>query len=120
MGLSYVVMIVADYVGQGNTSILWIVLVGILMSIGEMVFSPLGNSFITKLAPSKLMGLLLGFWPIAVFFATLIYPKVYALLKTTDPTSFQIGYGILALIVIGLGLALYLSSKSLDRLESAK
>lgn len=120
MGLSYVVMIVADYVGQGNTSILWIVLVGILMSIGEMVFSPLGNSFITKLAPSKLMGLLLGFWPIAVFFAALIYPKVYALLKTTDPTSFQIGYGILALIVIGLGLALYLSSKSLDRLESAK
>ncbi|WP_125708099.1 peptide MFS transporter [Companilactobacillus zhongbaensis] len=120
MGISYVIMIVADFVGQGNASMVWIVVVGIVMSLGEMVFSPLGNSFITKMAPSKLMGLLLGFWPVAVFFATLIYPKVYAILKTTDPTQFQIGYGILALIVIGLGVVLYLSSKSLDRLESAK
>ncbi|WP_300559848.1 peptide MFS transporter [Companilactobacillus sp.] len=120
MGMSYVVMILADFLGHGNASILWIVLVGVFMSIGEMVFSPLGNSFITKMAPSKMMGLLLGFWPIAIFFATLIYPKVYQILRTTDPTRFQIGYGILALIVIGLGLALYISSKSLDKLESGK
>lgn len=120
MGISYVVMIFADFIGQGNASILWIVVVGFFMSLGEMVFSPLGNSFITKMAPSKLMGLLLGFWPVAVFFATLIYPSVYSVLKTTDPRQFQVGFGILALIVIGLGLILYLSSKSLDKLENAK
>ena len=31
------------------------------MSVGEMVFSPLGNSFINKIAPAKLLGFLLGF-----------------------------------------------------------
>ncbi|WP_125980700.1 peptide MFS transporter [Loigolactobacillus iwatensis] len=120
IGVAYVVMVVADIVGHGSTSILWIVLISILMSVGEMVFSPVGNSFITKLAPSKLMGVLLGFWPIAVFFATLIYPKVYELLKTDVPSQFQKGYGILAIIVIILGLILWFSSSKLDDLEKTE
>ena len=119
IGLAYVVMVIADMVGQGHTSIWWIVMVSVLMSIGEMVFSPMGNSFITKLAPAKVMGLLLGFWPVAVFFATLIYPSVYAVLKTSDPTRFQMGYGILAAIVIVLGLILWFSSRKLDALEKS-
>lgn len=119
IGFAYVAMVLADMIGQGHTSLWWIVLVGVLMSIGEMVFSPMGNSFITKLAPAKVMGLLLGFWPIAVFFATLIYPRVYAILKTTNPVRFQIGYGILAAIVIVLGLILWFSSKKLDALEKS-
>lgn len=119
IGFAYVAMVFGDMVGKGNTSLWWIVLVAILMSIGEMVFSPMGNSFITKLAPAKVMGLLLGFWPIAVFFATLIYPKVYALLKTSDPSRFQMEYGVLAAIVIILGLILWFFSKKLDALEKS-
>ena len=94
-------------------------MVSVLMSIGEMVFSPMGNSFITKLAPAKVMGLLLGFSPVAVFFATLIYPSFYAVLKTSDPARFQMGYGILAAIVIVLGLILWFSSRKLDALEKS-
>ena len=96
---------------------MWIVLVSLLMSIGEMVFSPLGNSFITMLAPAKVIGALLGFWPIAVFFATLIYPKLYAYLKTVP---FQIGYGIVAAIVIVMGIILWLLSGRLDQLAKAE
>ena len=117
VGVSYVAMVLADMIGKGNTSIVWLILVSLLMSVGEMIFSPLGNSFIAKLAPAKVMGLLLGFWPVAVFFSNMIYPKVYALLETSDPARFQMGYGILAVIVIGLGLILWFGSKTLDRLE---
>ncbi len=120
VGVSYVVMVIADMVGDGSTSIIWIVMVSLLMSVGEMVFSPLGNSFITKLAPAKLMGMLLGFWPIAVFFSNMLYPKVYSFLKTDIPSQFQLGYGILAAIVIVLGLILWFSSKSLDKLEATE
>lgn len=120
IGIAYVIMVFADMFGHGHTSLIWIAMISILMSIGEMVFSPMGNSFITKLAPAKVMGLLLGFWPIAVFFATLIYPRVYAILKTSNPARFQMGYGILAAIVILLGLILWFSSKKLDALEKAK
>lgn len=120
VGISYVVMVVADIIGNGNTSLIMIAMVSLLMSTGEMVFSPLGNSFITKLAPSKLMGLLLGFWPIAVFFSNMLNPKVYALLKTDVPAQFQKGYGILAAIVIGIGLLLWFGSKTLDKLEESE
>ncbi|KRK32409.1 hypothetical protein FC07_GL002235 [Loigolactobacillus bifermentans DSM 20003] len=55
-----------------------------------------------------------------MFFANLLYPQVYALLKTSDPSKFQSGYGILAAIVIILGLILWFSSKKLDALETAE
>ena len=120
VGCSYVIMVLADVIrGNGQSNIIWLVLVSLLMSVGEMIFSPLGNSFISKLAPAKLMGLLLGLWPIAVFFATMIYPRIYALLKTDVPSEFQMGYGILAAIVIVLGLILWIFSKKLDKLEAA-
>ena len=54
VGVAFVVMVLADIVrGDGQCSLLWIVLVSLLMSIGEMVFSPLGNSFITMLLRPK-------------------------------------------------------------------
>ncbi|MGM0216377.1 peptide MFS transporter [Enterococcus sp. AZ109] len=120
VGISYVVMVVADMIGNGATSIIWLIMVSLLMSLGEMIFSPLGNSFISKLAPAKLMGLLLGVWTIAVFFSQMIYPVIYAFLETDVPGDFQRGYGILAVIVIVLGLILWFGSKSLDKLETAE
>lgn len=117
VGVSYLVMVFSDYIGNGDASVLWLALVCILMSVGEMVFSPLGNSFISKLAPAKLLGFLLGLWPIAVFFSTLLYPKLYAFLQTDVPAEFQRGYGILGVIVIGLGLLLWAYSGKLSNLE---
>ena len=88
VGVSYIVMVIADKIAaaNGQCSVFWLVLVCLLMSVGEMVFSPLGNSFISKLAPAKVLGLLLGFWPIAVFLAQKIYPSLYACLLYTSPS----------------------------------
>ena len=60
------------------------------------------------------MGILLGFWPIAVFFAQMIYPPLYDFLKTVP---FQAGYGAVAAVVIALGLILWGCSGRLDKLE---
>ncbi|CUX43692.1 peptide MFS transporter [Clostridium sp. C105KSO13] len=114
VGVSFAVMVIADIVrGDGQANLLWIVVIALLMSIGEMIFSPLGNSFITMFAPAKVLGLLLGLWPIAVFFATMIYPALYAFLKTVP---FQSGYGVVAAIAIVLGLLLWFLSGKLDKL----
>ena len=116
VGVSYVVMVLADILrGDGQASVLWLLLVCLLMSVGEMVFSPLGNSFISKMAPAKVLGLLLGFWPIAVFLAQKVYPSVYAWLKTLP---FASGYGGLAAVVIVLGVILWAFSGKLDKLEA--
>jgi len=120
VGVSYLVMVLAYNLAGGQregTSCLWIFLVSLLMSVGEMVFSPLGNSFINKLAPAKVLGLLLGFWPIAVFLAQQIYPRVYAYLNTV---AFAKGYGITGAIVIAFGVIMWIFSGKLDELETAK
>ncbi|MBA4699999.1 MAG: peptide MFS transporter [Ruminococcus sp.] len=118
VGCSFVAMVLADIIrGEGQASLLWIIVIALLMSVGEMVFSPLGNSFITMFAPAKVLGLLLGLWPIAVFFATMIYPALYAFLKTVP---FQAGYGSVAAVVIILGVILWLMSGKLDKLAEEK
>lgn len=113
LGVSYLAMAFANTLAgaNGQCSVLWLALVCILMSVGEMVFSPLGNSFINKLAPARVLGLLLGFWPIAVFFAQKIYPSVYAWTKTQD---FTFAYGLLGIIVVAFGVVLWLLSRKLD------
>lgn len=118
VGLSYIVMVLANMIaGDGQCSFLWLALVCLLMSVGEMVFSPLGNSFISKLAPAKVLGLLLGFWPIAVFIAQQIYPPVYDWLGTLD---FNKGYGGVGIVVIVLGIILWALSGKLDEMEKAE
>ena len=113
LGLAYFVMVFADKLAgeNGQCSVLWIGLVCIMMSVGEMVFSPLGNSFINKLAPAKLLGLLLGTWPVAVFVSQFVYPKIYAWTLTQN---FGFAYGLLGGIVIVFGVVLWILSKKLD------
>jgi dipeptide/tripeptide permease len=121
IGCSYIVMVIGNTIASGSASgqcsIIWLLLVCLLMSVGEMVFSPLGNSFISKMAPAKVLGLLLGFWPIAVFIAQKIYPTVYAIVDAMD---FNVGYGSLGVGVIVIGVILWLCSGKLDEMEKAE
>ena len=119
---SYVAMVLANIIrGDGQCSWFWVILIALLMSVGEMIFSPLGNSFISMFAPAKLMGLLLGFWPIAVFIATLIYPSLYGALDAGSRAGkFNLYYGIIAAVVIVCAVLLYAFSGKLDKLADEK
>ncbi len=119
LALTFVVLVIADMIAgdSGQVSLLWIALAGILMSLGEMVFSPLGNSFIVKLSPAKLIGLLLGLWPIAVFFANQIWPPIFNYLSAND---FTVGYSVVAGVVGLCGIVLWFMSGTLDRLEKSE
>ena len=105
LGLSFVVMAVAEIVrGDGQANLMWIIMVGVLMSIGEMVFSPLGNSFISKFSPKKVLGLMMGVWPFAVFIAGKSYGYLYEFLSGY---SFAPAYGVVAAVVIICGVVLW-------------
>ena len=81
LGCAFVVMATAEVVrGENQANLMWIVMVGILMSVGEMVFSPLGNSFISKFSPAKVLGLMMGVWPFAIFIAGKTYGYLYEIL----------------------------------------
>ncbi|MCC3867058.1 peptide MFS transporter [Terrisporobacter mayombei] len=114
LGLAFVVMVVAELVrGDGQANLMWIVMVGVLMSVGEMVFSPLGNSFISKFSPTKVLGLMMGVWPFAIFIAGKSYGYLYEFLAGY---SFAPAYGVVAAIVIACGVVLWSMDKKLSTL----
>lgn len=114
LGLSYVVFALADVTrGENLASIAWIVAFGILLSLGEMVFSPLGNSFISKFAPAKLLSSMMSVWVLAVFFAGKSYGWLY---EFTLKFKFSTVYFVIAAIAIGCGLVLWAMDKTLNGL----
>lgn len=116
LGASVACMVLAGIMsGEGKNPVgIWIVvLVSVLMSVGEMVFSPLGNSFINKFSPKKLLGTLLGVWPFINFFVGLIYGHIYNWLGNF---RFIYAYGGVAAVVLICGIVLWILSGSFDKL----
>ena len=90
-----------------------IILTAVCMTVGEVIFSPLGNAFISKYSPKKLLGTMLGVWPLIIFFSGLAYGPLYNWLENFD---FVKAYGIVTLIIVGCGVVMLLFTKKFDRL----
>ncbi len=69
IGLAYCLLVPAAWLtGQGKISPLWLVGLYFLEVIGEMCLSPVGLSTVSKLAPVKLLGIMMGVWFLAAAF----------------------------------------------------
>jgi proton-dependent oligopeptide transporter, POT family len=55
---------------SGKVSPLWLVGLYFLEVVGEMCLSPVGLSTVTKLAPPKLVGIMMGVWFLAASFGS--------------------------------------------------
>ncbi|HEX9881404.1 MAG TPA: peptide MFS transporter [Hyphomicrobium sp.] len=63
LGLSFLLMVPAAMLtAEGRVSPLWLVGLFFLQTVGELFLSPVGLSTMTKLAPMRLVGLMLGVW----------------------------------------------------------
>jgi proton-dependent oligopeptide transporter, POT family len=92
-GLSFLVLVPAATIAQSAARVLvsplWLVASYFVVEIGELSLSPVGLSVVTKLAPVRIVGLMMGvwFWSIAVgdiiagwtagFFSTMPLPKLF-------------------------------------------
>lgn len=73
IGLAYLLLVPAcAMTATGRISALWLVGVYFLEVLGEMCLSPVGLSTVTRLAPLKLVGVMMGLW----FFATSLGNKL--------------------------------------------
>jgi proton-dependent oligopeptide transporter, POT family len=66
IGLAYLLLVpAAALTAYGKISPLWLVGLYFLEVVGEMCLSPVGLSTVTKLAPVKLVGIMMGVWFLA-------------------------------------------------------
>lgn len=69
IGLAYMLLVpAAAMTANGRISPLWLVGLYFLEVVGEMCLSPVGLSTVTKLAPVKLVGIMMGVWFLAASF----------------------------------------------------
>lgn len=117
LGVCVAVMVFAAILaGEGSKDPvgIWVVVfVAVFMTIGEVIFSPLGNAFISKYAPKKLLGTLLGVWPLIIFFSGLAYGPLYNWL---DNFGFVKAYGAVGILIAACGIIMLVFTKKFDAL----
>jgi proton-dependent oligopeptide transporter, POT family len=64
VALSYLVMVAAAYDAgsAGKASWLWLFAFFVIITIGELYLSPVGLSLVSKVAPARLVSLMMGVW----------------------------------------------------------
>lgn len=119
LGASFLMLVIAELTrGVGapesaKASLIWLFNFGVLLSVGEMLFSPLGNSFVTKHAPGKMYSMLLGVWVLASFIAGKTYGNLYALASSYP---IMVSYTVIPAVLFVAAVLLFVFDKKLSAL----
>lgn len=125
LGLSFIVMIVA---AQGITpetkrNLLWLAGTTFVLTIGELYLSPVGLSFVTKIAPARLVSMLMGVWYLANFFGNYLSGYLGTFWEKMPRSQFFVMLTVLGLssaaLMFAIGRPLNRIVGKHDRQESA-
>jgi POT family proton-dependent oligopeptide transporter len=112
IGLAYCLMIPAAFMtAQGRISFLWLVGVYFLEVVGEMCLSPVGLSTVTKLAPVKLVGIMMGVWFLAASFGNKLAGYLSGFYVPQSGALVKLYGGIAAGLLISAGILALLTPK---------
>ena len=109
VALSFVWMIpAARLTAEGRVSPVWLLGLYFLQTTGEMCLSPVGLSTMTKLAPPRLLGLVMGIWFLAAALGNKLAGVLAGSFKSDDAASLSTFFWQQALWVGGATLVLFL------------
>lgn len=88
LALGFVVMHMASTAAQDGSLVspMWLVSVYLLHTFGELCISPIGLSMITKLAPAKIVSVMMGLWFASTALANYVAGILERLLHDFMPT----------------------------------
>lgn len=97
ISLGYVLMVPASMLtASGKISPLWLVGLYFLEVMGEMCLSPVGLSTVTKLAPAKLLGIMMGIWFLASALGNKLAGFIGGFFIAENPDRLMTLYGSIA------------------------
>tara|TARA_Y100000746_G_scaffold65145_1_gene53949 strand:- start:13 stop:1497 length:1485 start_codon:yes stop_codon:yes gene_type:complete len=129
VGLGFLALVYGMKSSEGlQTGVLWIILIYLLHTLGELCLSPVGLSSVTKLSPQRIVGFMMGMW----FFASAAGNYVAGLIAKATASessgnsseifdivqkqSFMDVYTDVGLIAIGCGILLVVITPILKKL----
>ncbi len=111
---------------SGRISFLWIFLCYVLLSVAELLISPVGYSMIGKLAPRKYQGVMMGAWMLLTGLASIFAGELSNSIPTAAKAAPQVTnpfyaklFGYLGWGTVGVGVVLALMIPFLRRLISS-
>jgi POT family proton-dependent oligopeptide transporter len=125
LGLGYAVLVwgARHFSQEGLTPFVFLVLMYLLHTTGELCLSPVGLSAVTKLAPEKSVGFFMGFWFLSISFAhnlaAMIAGETAADASTPAQETLDVYAGVYwqgALFLLGMGVFLALVARWINKL----
>jgi POT family proton-dependent oligopeptide transporter len=121
-GLAFLLLMFAltSLIGVDNKVPFWtLVMVYVLQSVGELCLSPIGLSMVTKLAPTRLVGLAMGGWFLSIAIgnnlAGMFASEVSGATGMTVQSALS-GYTTGFYVLCGSGVLLFLIAPLIQRL----
>lgn len=115
LGAGFAVMILAATAAASGQKVspLWLVLTYLLHTVGELCLSPVGLSAMTKLAPARVTGLMMGVWFLASSVGNKIAGTVAGL---TEKFSGQQIFGTVTVVALFFALVMALLVRPIKRM----
>jgi POT family proton-dependent oligopeptide transporter len=110
LGVAFLIMVpaAAYYEVDGTpVSMLWLVGAVLVMTVGELCLSPVGLSLVTKLAPPRLVSMLMGLWFLSQFVGNNLAGLIGAFWTQMYKPHFFLMLAVVT-IVAGISIMLYL------------
>jgi POT family proton-dependent oligopeptide transporter len=115
VGAGYAVLVVAASLAQGGVKVApwWLVATYLLHTYGELSLSPVGLSVTTKLAPQRVVGLMMGAFYLAISLGNFIGGRLSSLYGSMPLPQL---FGAIAAVGIGAGLVMFALTPPIKRL----
>jgi len=118
LGLGFLIMLPPAMGGDPKAmhSALWLVASTVVYTVGELYLSPIGLSFVTKVAPARIVSMMMGVWFLANFIGNYMTGYLGTFWEKIPHTSFF----LLMLAIAGIaGLVLFAIGRPLDKVVGA-
>jgi POT family proton-dependent oligopeptide transporter len=126
MGLGFSVLILGINGADAAGKVMWSYLLGLYFvhTMGELCLSPVGLSMVTKLAPERMTGMVMGSWFISIATGNFLAGKVSSLIAARAKDvgtalekvqAYGGGFTYVLYLGVGVGVTLLLCSKLINR-----
>jgi POT family proton-dependent oligopeptide transporter len=121
VGFGFAALVYASSLtGSGLVSPLWLIGLYLLHTIGELCLSPVGLSTVTRLAPVRMVGLMMGVWFLSISIGSFLAGKVASHFDNRSVLSLVKLFGFLTLAPIGAAILLAVLTPKIKSLFQRK
>jgi len=117
MGMSYMVLVPAGAFAQAGEGIRvspwWLVVSYAISEFGEICLYPVGMSAVTRLAPPRIVGLMMGVWFLAIAFGNKLAGWVAGFIESMPLETL---FTVMAAVLVGAAIVMAMLIKPVSRL----